>query len=342
MFGVKSFGASVRVWGCVVTLASALAGCGSSSDGGGSSSGNPNADGVAGKVGCEGTSYTETLPTSDDLSSITYSKANAQQYMLDALAVRFPLGKYILEGGLASPLAAQQGSCFDRFIDDTSDGPAVLRQASTIVHECGHFFDLGKSAGKTEAYVLRDDLEFACTGGDTTTRNGKTFARSLLRSDEYYASRPACGNKTAKGCDMYADIYLDGNPTDSTFDSGDQGFNSVLEEATQYVNSLASAYAFSDAYVGQRASERDGILTFLWYIERYVKIAHEQYPDAYEVLSSECWRQALLSVWDRGWFYLNASNGDTSLGIDDAALETLVNDEALVAEIDALRSMECK
>ncbi|WP_169927568.1 hypothetical protein [Labilithrix luteola] len=325
----------------VLSLAGALGGC-SSSDGGGSSEKPTSGAGTAGKVGCEGTAYTEALPTSDDLSSLTYSKTQAQQYMLDALAIRFPLGKYILEGGLSSTLPAQQGSCFDRFIDDTSSGPAVLKQASTIVHECGHFFDLDKGSGKTGAYVLRDDLEFACSDGDTTTRKGKTFARSLLRKDGYYASRPACVNKTAEGCDMYADTYLDGDPTDATFESGDQGFNSVLEEATQYVNSLASAYAFRDAYAGTRATERDGILTFLWYIERYLKIAHEQYPDAYEVLSSECWRQAILSVWDRGWFYLNASNDVSALGIDDAALETLVSDAALVAEIDALRSMECK
>ena len=32
----------------------------------------------------------------------------------------------------------------------------------------------------------------------------------------------------------------------------------------------------------------------------------------------------------------------SNLGIDDAKIETLVNDPELVAEIDALRKLECK
>jgi hypothetical protein len=147
----------------------------------------------------------------------------------------------------------------------------------------------------------------------------------------------------SQGCDFYADTYLDGNADDSKFDSGDQGYDSVLEEATQYVNSLATALAFQDAYAGQKASERDGILTFLWYIERYLQMGRTKYPSAYSALSGDaCWRQATLSVWDRAWFFLDATSGNTNLGLDDTALEALVKDAALTAEIDALRKLECK
>jgi hypothetical protein len=297
------------------------------------------------KPGCAQSMYTETLPTNASLSSLTYSPAQAQAYVLGALQLRYPLGKFIAEGGISSPLAAQQGNCVNRFLSDTSTPENVLRGTGTVVHECGHLFDLGARKGAAGAsYVLRTDLRFDCSGGDTTARNGKTFARSHLRSDSFYSKRQACaGNQASNGCDFYANTYLDGNPDDATFDSGDQGYDSVLEEATQYVNSLATALAFKDAFAGTKSSDRDGILTFLWYVERYHLVARTTYPSAYALLSGDaCWRQATLSVWDRAWFYLDATKGMDELGLDDAALETLVKDPTLTAEIDALRKLECQ
>lgn len=294
--------------------------------------------------GCAQDEYTEALPTKTSLSGLTFSQSKANEYLLAALEKRYPLGKAIVEGGLTSSLAKSQGNCIDRFLQDKSSAGAVLRQATTIVHECGHFYDLGEASGSSSAFVLKpSELSFTCKNGDTTSRGGKTFARSLIKSDTHYPSRKACASGAAQGCDFYAQIYLDGVASDAKFDSGDQGYNSVLEEATQYVNSLATALAFQDQYTGQKVSERDGILTFLWYIERYLAMARADYPEAYKLLSEdECWRQATLSVWDRGWFYLRATKGMTNLGLDDAKLETLVNDPDLVAEIDALRKLECK
>jgi hypothetical protein len=295
------------------------------------------------KPGCAQGAYTEPLPTKTALTGLTFSSAQANSYILGALEKRYPLGKQIVEGGLSSDLAASQGNCIDRFLRDKSSASSVLRQAPTIVHECGHFFDLGEASGTESAYVVRPDLKFTCKAGDTTSRGGKTFARSRIKGDSYYAKRKACGGQAAQGCDFYADIYLDGNPDDTAFQGGDQGYSSVVEEATQYVNSLATALAFQEQYTGSKASERDGILTFLWYIERYLKFAKDKYPAAYKAISEDtCWRQATLSVWDRGWFYLEATKGLSNLGIDDKSLESLVKEPALVAEIDALRKLECK
>jgi hypothetical protein len=218
----------------------------------------------------------------------------------------------------------------------------VLNQAETVVHECGHFFDLGQSSGSMSMFVLTPSLKLECDQGDTTKRGGQTFARSKLRGDAWNAKRPPCNNKPGTGCDSYADVYLDGSDDDSTFQSGDQGFNSVLEEATQYVNSLASSLAFQETFSGGKSSQRDGILTFLWYVERYLAMAHASYPSAYATLSGDtCWRKAILSVWDRGWFYLDATKTIDSLGLDDTAIEPLVKDAKLTAEIDALRNLEC-
>ena len=203
--------------------------------------------------------------------------------------------------------------------------------------------DLGKGSGSSSAFVVRPDLTFTCKAGDTTSRGGKTFARSLLKTDGFYSQRKACGGSVKQGCDFYADVYLDGSSTNSSFEGGDQGFNSVLEEANQYVNSLATALAFSDQYKNTKVSERDGILTFLWYIERYLKMAREEYPEAYAAISDdECWRQATLSVWDRAWFYLDAAKGEDNLQLDADALTDLVKDASLTSEIDALRKLECQ
>lgn len=309
-------------------------GGGSSGVGGGSST----------RVGCAGAQYTEVLPTNASLGGLTYNAAMAQQYFLSALALRYPHGEDVVQGGLAHPVSAQQSNCVTTFLRDTSSGPAVLRQASTLVHECGHFWDLGLARGTSAAYVIAPGLQRTCSNGDTTTRGGRTFARSLIKSDSYYSMRPACMNMSSAACDMYADIYLDGSPTNSTFESGDQGFSSLLEEANQYVNSLASGLAFRDAYTGGiRVTERDGILTFLWYLERYLLMARTMYPQAYMTLTQDaCWREAILSVWDRGWFYLQAtSQHANTLGINDARIRTLVETPTLMAEIDAVRALNC-
>ncbi len=300
--------------------------------------------------GCTPDAYVESQPnkTADiaDLKS-AYSAGGAKQFVLDALARRYPIGKSLVEGGLANTAVVGGGQdCVARFLRDTSSADAVLRQASTLVHECGHFFDLGEgqAANNADVYVFRPDLKLTCQDGDTTDRGGKTFARSLLRQDAYYSKRVACGGQPKQGCDIYADIYLDGSATDGQFQSGDQGYDSLLEEATQYINSLATSWSFEDSYTSTRSSERDGILTFIWYMERYLKLAREKYPSTYELIAKdECWRKTALTIYDRGQFYLKLAANAPNLGIDDAAIRTLADDPTLKAEIDELRKLQgCK
>ena len=277
--------------------------------------------------------YSEALPTKASLDGVPFSRERAKEFLLEALARRYPTGKAIVEGGMSSEGAF--GSCLDVFLTNKSSANGVLRNAATTVHECGHFYDLRLSKGTTSTYVIRPDLTFACESGDTTSRGGKTFARSKIQQDAHSAKRRPCGGG-AKGCDSYASTYLAGQ-------SGEQGYNFVLEEAAQYVNSLATALAFKEQYAGTNASERDGILTFLWYIERYLAMARADNPEAYELISEDaCWRKLTLTIWDRGWFYEKATEGMDTLGIDDAELATLVNEPALTAEIDALRKLECE
>ena len=88
-------------------------------------------------------------------------------------------------------------------------------------------------------------------------------------------------------------------------------------------------------------SERDGILTFLWDVERYLKMARESYPSAYAHLSqTTCWREGILNVWGRAWLYLSATEGNAKLGLSDAKIIDLVRTPELLNEIKHLHKIQ--
>ena len=302
----------------------------------------PMRDGGGG-TGCIDETYTEMLPLAtapiDDL--VAGYSGDYQTFVNEVLERRYPLGAHIVRGGRMSEVFPQD--CVETFLGGaTGSASQVIDQLGTVVHECGHFYDLDLGGFSSDVYAIRQDLVISCSMGDASDRGGQTFARSRLNGDDQAAQRPPCGGGSG-GCDSYADVYLDGNPDDAEFQGGDQGFNMVIEEASQYVNSLATAYAYSDRlppFGG--TSARDGILTFLWYIERYLRLARTSYPSAYSfLLGDACWREAILTIWGRAWLYLDVTEGIASLGIEDDAILALVNDPELLAEIDAVRSAHC-
>jgi hypothetical protein len=286
---------------------------------------------------CVDGQWSEALPPANaNLTPATsaYSSTKATEFILQALSIRYPTGQWIVEGGLQSDAFGGQ-NCIDAFLGDKSSAKSVIGQMSTIVHECGHFFDLDQGGFFDSAYMLTPSIKSTCSGASYQGSDA-TFARSLIKNDEYNALRPPCNGSFVPGCDSYADIYLNGDPNDSNFDSGDQAFNMLHEETTQYVNSIATGYAFSDQYQFT-VSERDGILTFLWYTCRYLRMARLQYPGSYTVLTqSPCWREAILRVWGRAWLFLEATKDAQNLGISDGEIESLLTDE-LLQEIQLVR-----
>jgi len=283
---------------------------------------------------CLDGAYDEELPL--DTASIqslvsAYNSSNYLTFVDQVLGVRYPLGQFLVSEGNRLGLSTF-GNCIERFTSNRNSARSIMNQLSTVVHECGHILDLQKGSFSGSYYQITRDLSFTCSRGDTTTRGGDTFARSRINDDEYASLLPS---------DSYRSIYLDGDPDDATFDSGDQGFNSVLEEATQYVNSLATDWAFRDQLGGSSISARDGILTFLWYVERYLRMARLDFPTAYNRLSTDsCWRKSILTVWGRAWLYLDLTEGVRSLGLNDTKLRALVTDPELLAEIARLRTLE--
>jgi hypothetical protein len=284
---------------------------------------------------CTDGMYAETPPDrTTSLAGLAFT-GDVPSFVDEALMRRYPFGLQLVRGGRMNPSFPQD--CSEAFAGAPSSAMQVYSRMSTIVHECGHLDDLRQGGFGSSVYVIRTGLQFECSGGDTTMRGGVTFARSRIRNDAYQPLRPACSG--GRGCDFYADVYLDGNPDDAMFEGGDQGFNSVLEETTQYVNSLVTDWAFQDQMgMFGATSARDGILTFLWYVERYLHMARTMFPAAYAHLSgTACWRDAILTVWGRAWLYLELTRGEASLGIDDEALLALVSDPVLLEEIERLR-----
>lgn len=289
--------------------------------------------------GCTDGKYKEVLPNGkepiDDLIA-NYKSDATLAFITGVLAKRYPFGKTLVEGAIAN---AKQ-HCVDLFLPQSQRGTAsqVLSRMGVIVHECGHFFDLyakGKGFGQSH-YQFHEAVAFTCSGGGHQGQK-TTFSRSLIKGDKWNAANPACANFGDKGCDSYAPIYLNGDPTDSKFESGDQGFNMLMEEVVQYVNSLAEAVAFYDQIKGS-TSARDGILTFLWYMERYLQMARLKYPESYKVITDDaCWRDTILTVWGRAWLYLNATEGDSKLTIKGEKLLKNVREPELMAEIERVR-----
>ncbi len=278
---------------------------------------------------CDENLYSETPPSpnaSVASAVAAFNASNRVPFIYQSLEARYPIGRYITEQG---QLRGAFDNCAEIFLGNASTPVEVMNRLSTVVHECGHSLDLSIGEFGEDTFVFRPDLQLTCKDGDTTDRYGKTFARSLINGDAYAATNPD---------DFYRDVYMDGDPFNAAFEGGDQGFNSVVEEATQYINSLATDYAFEDQFGGYSTSARDGILTFLWYIERYLKLARESYPGVYQFISGDaCYREAVLTVWARAWFYLNLTEGRPALEIDGPTLKPLVLSADLANEIQLLR-----
>ncbi len=311
-------------------------------DGAGAGSGSGGSSSTAEEPGCSSLSeqvLAEELPEPGaSLAGLRFA-GDIPDFVDAALERRSPFALELVRGGR---LETDFGDCSVVFAGEPRSAAELYQALEVIVHECGHFYDAFLSSGSRDAYELTPELSFRCDRGDTTRRGGDTFARSRIAGDRYAASRPACENVSRPGCDPYADVYLDGDPDDGVFQSGDQGFNLLMEEAVQYVNSIATAWSFADQQPANIAiSARDGILTFLWYIERYLRMARTEFPAAYERISQDdCWRDLTLGVWTRGVRYLQLSRSESKLGIADDELEQLVREPELLEEIERLRELD--
>ncbi len=273
----------------------------------------------------------------------SYNKAKYKDFLFAVLDKRYPFGKTLVQDAPVHPQSKQD--CIDTFLGgQNGTAQQLLNRIGVFVHECGHFYD---TMSAQKRFAIKPGLTFTCKamgGADSklAAYAGPTphsFPRSLITTDKWSAKHPPCADFSQKGCDSYAKIYLDGDPNNGKFESGDQGFNLLFEEIVQYVNSLATGYAFADKYsAGSSHSDRDGILNFFWYLERYLHMARTKYPNVHkQLLADKCWREVILTVWGRGWLFLDATKGMATMGIQDKKLQGLVMDPELLGEIALVR-----
>ncbi|GAA0259022.1 hypothetical protein GCM10010492_70010 [Saccharothrix mutabilis subsp. mutabilis] len=282
-----------------------------------------------------------------DISDLVngYSAAGYMNFINGVLSRRYPTGKRIVDlgGGQAA---------VDRWLWRKDTAAQVLGQLSMVVHEIGHQID--KSNPENKYFVTRTrngaDLVLTAPGmhgkGTTSTSPMFSMARSLLLADAENRKRPPAERGTittsrefgsgSHGSDRtYAETYLNGDPSDTRFDSGDQGFNMLVEEWNQYINSMAVTY-YLRGDTSTRTSDRHALLTFLWWIERYLAKIRTEHPDQHTYLTSNpSWRTTLLTLWGRSWRYLNTSV--PGMEPDTAYLTELVRQPHLLTEIQRLR-----
>lgn len=191
----------------------------------------------------------------------------------------------------------------------------ILSGFEVAVHEGQHIWDITMAQGMWP-YRLRDDLVIR-------TQRLTNFNRSEIMTVHAFAAT-----------DNYAMVYLQGG-------SGMQGFNTLLDEYCAYVHSLAAKYCTRDSLPqGQRTSARDGILTMMYYVETYLKLARTNHPADYAAITGDPQHiRLILTNWARAEFYLNLTGPIASLGLRDDMIRPFTYDPANLEEINRLRSL---
>ena len=287
-------------------------GCGSGTDVGTAPATTPNGGTLGGETNPTGGSWSETnwCSSLSDLSAIeaAHTPGTLRQTLVDVSAARYPPGVGFIDAQSDSELQIWFFGGTDTF-DGVMDGYEVA------VHEGAHIWGFQYFGFDSYSYRIVDDDHII----DTLRLDN--FPRSEILTRHPYPND-----------DFYADTYLTGQ-------SGSQGFNTVLDEFNAYGHSLVSRYCTRDTLSpGSSTSARDGLLTFMLYVELYLKIAREEHPSDYDaILADGAQVQVILDVWDRAEHWLAITESESSLGIEDAFIAGHVYDPANLEEITRLR-----
>jgi hypothetical protein len=253
--------------------------------------------------------YDEPLtdfPPIDDLRD-GYDANRWYETMLTLLERRYATGHHIVTELDDSRAKAD---IWTRSQRDSFDG--LLRSLQLAVHEMDHQlgFQEGVLATRFEryAYVIRDDET-------RLVPNVDTFPRSEIAQ---YITGPLDN--------QYKQVYLTGS-------SGNQNFNTLLDEFNAYTHSLFTGYGIHDQLRG-RTSYRDGLVTMMLYVEFFLRHARENHPDDYAALTAELeMRQLVDLLWRRADFILLVTEDISELRLDPDAVETKMREPEMLDEV---------
>jgi hypothetical protein len=255
-----------------------------------------------------------------------FSVAARTPWSIQVLERRYPLGAELLRIATMKDLNGE-GNCYGIAYQPADGWQKIIGGFRTAVHECGHMTDL-----QFGRYMIRTDLEYACKNDVWDA----SPMRSEILKDEFDALGPKGGN-----LDFQRDVYL--KPTGNPGSGGDERFNLLFTEFSQYVNTLATSMAVYD-YAPDDSIAGDASRDFAWFIERYLRIMRAKYPAEYPKLGEDpCWRRLVLADWGKVNRYWDESRkqGLNKLESDEAAkVDVLIRDPSLLAEIENLRVLD--
>jgi hypothetical protein len=257
-------------------------------------------------------SYREE-PSCEQLSDVSrlaaeYHPGDRRATLYALAKARYPAGLPFLQAQIDAQLAAWFGGAPDSF-----EGTAS--HFDTAVHEGSHIWGFERFSPATQTYPV-----------DASTNLRVKRLRNFPRSEilEVHVDRDS---------DPYAKTYLEG-------EAGAQGFNSLLDEYNAYAHSLASRYCTRDLLdANARVSSRDGILTFMYYVEVYLQLARTRHRADYTaILSDEGHRRMIVTVWDRAELWLRRSADEPRLGVIDESIAKWVYAPERLDEIARVRA----
>jgi hypothetical protein len=217
--------------------------------------------------------------------------------VLAILDVRLPAGAWVIRS------ITDQGNVTFWFQSETNSWSQIVQNLNAAVHESAHI-----AGGYRGAFY-----HYATPRGDEL----RVPRISLFPRSEIIPLLPSHLQN-----DDFANIYL-------RDESGDQDIKSLLDELNAYTFSLLLDTAFADQ-ASHRIDRRRGLLTFLLYLEVYLKVARTKHVDDYRVLRSDPAVMATIQrLWNDGWLAIGAGMG---LRVLDSETDSALRDAALQAE----------
>ena len=252
--------------------------------------------------------YTEELTPPGDLKPIkaAYTAAGAVNAAAEVLALRYAHGRYIVahpkvNGDLAPWL-------------ETGTWKDFVQSLSTGVHEVNHQLGFALSDFTTYAYVVREDAQFDVPMVGTYDRSA---IAEYLNADDQARSQ-------------YFATYFTGQ-------MGAQGFETLLDELNAYIHTTFTDLGVIDQMPkGLSISSRDGVVSFLYFTELYLRHGREKEKATWEKMRATPQLVALIRLlWARANFILEKTAANPQLGLDDAYWLALALAPENVAELNA-------
>ncbi|MCB9557080.1 MAG: hypothetical protein H6707_13315 [Deltaproteobacteria bacterium] len=268
------------------------------------------ADSASAPDGTVSNGYSEPICQLTDVTAISknHSAAKLRETLVALAKARYPIAVAFID--------AQKDAQLQAWFNNPGDFSHVIERFEVAVHEGCHLWGFANRKPGRYAYRLTEALSFDLP-------NLQNFNRDQLVNVHKDVSH-----------DFYAKTYLTGQ-------SGAQDFTILLDEYNAYVHSLATRYCTRDLMPANRAtSAKDGILTFMYYVGAYLKLAREQYPDDYnEIIADAKHVEMILAIWDRAEFYLKLTENMPKLQIREQLIRGWTYAPEIVAEIDRLRKL---